>query len=132
MAETICKDVVTLVAAHPLRSISDQSRLSQRLAEAFSGEEKQMFLMNFYMYLNFHKTEDYIVKLDEIYVWLGYTRKDTLKDLLVKYFTAEKDYKNMPRLQPKRVSHGGHNKENIIMNIHTFKRFCLLANTKNL
>jgi hypothetical protein len=67
------KDVMTMVERNPLRSISDHARLSQRLADAFSGEDKQLFLVNFYMYQNHHTTNDYVVDLDEVFGWLGYS-----------------------------------------------------------
>ena len=52
--------------------------------------------------------------------------------LLEKNFVLNKDYKNLLLLQQKQddKTHGGHNKETIMLNINTFKKFCLKAGTK--
>ena len=122
--------VMSLVTKHPLSSIGDQSRLSQRLAEAFSDNDKQQFLMGFYMYQNHHKTNDYIIDLEEVYRWLGYAKKETAKDLLIKHFTLDVDYQLLLPVAKKQYVRGGHNKETFMMNIQTFKMLCLKANTK--
>jgi MSV199 domain len=121
--------VLSMVTKNPLKSVSDHARLSHRLADAFSGEDKQQFLMNFYMYQNHHTTDDYVVDLDEVFGWLGYSKKDKAKDLLQKHFTLGTDYKISFPAARERLN-GGQNREIITMNIETFKKLCLKANTK--
>ena len=90
-----------------------------------------------------------MINLDDIWEWLGFSKKYHAKYLLEKQFIIDKDYKILlPKLRqqdfmkknddeiipyPKKESkssHGGHNKETIMMNITTFKKFCLKAGTK--
>jgi hypothetical protein len=51
--------------------------------------------------LNYHKTEDYIIDLDNIWKWLGFNQKIKAKYLLEKNFTLGIDYKNSLSLQGK-------------------------------
>lgn len=52
--------------------------------------------------------------------------------LLEKQFIIDKDYIKSLLLQQKQdeKSHGGHNKEIFMLNVDTFKKFCLKAGTK--
>ena len=74
-------------------------------------------------------------------------KKDSAKRLLEKIFIIDKDYKRLLRFKAeqknstilpteaetgevKKEKRGGHNKETIMLNIETFKKFCLKAGTK--
>ena len=48
-----------------------------------------------------------------------------------KFFIVEKDFKSMLSLERKQKNEGrgGHNKETILLNINTFKLFCIKAET---
>jgi len=70
-----------------------------------------------------------VIDFDNVWKWLGFTRKDSAKKLLEKFFTLEIDYKIVFR-QPAENLLGGRPKENIMLNINTFKKFCLKAGTK--
>jgi hypothetical protein len=61
--------------------------------------------------------------------WLGFSAKQKEKDLLIRHFTKDVNYKITLNQSSERV-HGGQNKETILMNIKTFKKLCLKANTK--
>ena len=37
--------------------------------------QQQLFIASFYSYLNYHKTDDYVVDLDNIWKWLDFNRK---------------------------------------------------------
>jgi phage anti-repressor protein len=86
--------------------------------------------------------------LDDIWKWLGFSQKVNAKRLIQNQFIVDKDYKILlfrkeeqdfmtnddeivphPKKESK-LSHGGHNKETIMMNVKTFKKFCLKAGTK--
>jgi phage anti-repressor protein len=73
--------------------------------------------------------------LDKIWKWIGFSRKDNAKVVLKKNFIENIDYKISllnPQEQDKndKKTNGGKNKETIMMNINTFKKFCLKAGTK--
>ncbi len=110
--------------------------------------EQQLFLSSFYCYLKYDKINDFVIDLDDIWKWLGFSKKYHAKYLLEKHFIIDKDYKCLlPKLRqqtfminddeiihdPKeelKKMRGGHNREVIMMNIITFKKFCLKAGTK--
>ena len=111
--------------------------------------EQQLFLSSFYCYLKYDKINDYVIDLDNVWKWLGFNKKCNAKLTLEKNFVINKDYKilllnvqeqdfmtnNEDEIVPhpkkeSKLSHGGHNKETIMMNVKTFKKFCLKAGTK--
>lgn len=67
--------------------------------------------------------------MDNVWKWLGFSRKDPCKRIIEKHFTKDIDYKILLHQIVEQV-HGGHNKERLLMNIETFKSLCLLANTE--
>jgi hypothetical protein len=112
--------------------------------------EQQLFLSSFYCYLKYDKLNDYVIDLDNVWKWLGFSQKIKAKELLQKNFIIDKGYKCLLYHEVKQTfmtnndedeivphpkkelksSRGGHNKEIIMMNITTFKKFCLKAGTK--
>lgn len=91
-----------------------------------------MFLSSFYCYLKHDSKNDFVVDLDNVWKWLGFVQKVNAKRVLEKNFTINKDYKLL-LCQPAKQdgqTHGGHNKEIFMLNIDTFKKFCLKAGTK--
>jgi len=91
-----------------------------------------MFLASFYCYLNHDNKNDFVIDLDNVWQWLGFGQKVKAKVLLEKHFILNKDYTLSLSLQGKQSSNtkGGHNKEIIMLNIETFKKYCLKAGTK--
>jgi hypothetical protein len=77
------------------------------------------------LYLQYDSEKDFVIDLDNIYKWLGFTRKDNAKRLLVNHFKLDIDYKIMT--PP--IGGSGKNKETILMNVKTFKKFCMKADT---
>ena len=127
-------DIVNLIENNPITKFSGdyQSKLVEKVKNNFTNYEQQMFLSSFYCYLKYDSKNDYIIDLDNIWQWLGFSQKVNAKMLLEKQFTIEKDYKKSLLLQQKQTNQtkGGHNKEIFMLNIETFKRFCLKAGTK--
>jgi RNAse (barnase) inhibitor barstar len=73
---------------------------------------------------NFKILKQYIVDLDDIWGWLGFSRKDPAKRVLQKNFEKDVDYKIIIHQIVINVSSGRPN-EQILMNIKTFKKLCL-------
>ena len=65
------------------------------------------------------------IDLDNIWKWLGFAQKVKAKILIEKNFIINKDYKILLLLQQKQttVIQNGHNKEIIMLNDVTFKKF---------
>jgi phage anti-repressor protein len=96
--------------------------------------EQQLFITAFYCYLNYHTTNDFVIDLDDVWRWLGFSTKQKFLLLLEKNFEINKDYKRLLNSQVKKdceeKKHGGHNKELFMLNIKTFKLICIKADTK--
>lgn len=122
-------DIVTLVNNNPIKKFSKNynSKIIDKLKEKFSDNEKQLFIANFYCYLNYNTRKDFVIRLDDIWTWLGYSRIDVPKGILINNFKEGEDYviEKIPNSQ-----HGGQNKENVKLTVHCFKKLCLAAKTK--
>ena len=127
-------DIVNLIESNPITKLNGnyQSKLVEKVQQTFNNYEQQMFLASFYCYLKHDRKNDFVIDLDTVWKWLGFSQKVNAKMLLEKNFVLNKDYKNLLLLQQKQddKTHGGHNKETIMLNINTFKKFCLKAGTK--
>ena len=140
-------DIVNLIESNPITTLTGnyQSKLIEKVAQTFSSYEQQLFLSSFYCYLNHAKT-DFVIDLDNVWRWLGFSSKHKTKELLEKNFTVNKDYETQNATQTgeqkktnisleaslgvKSETRGGHNKVMIMLNIETFKKICLKAGTK--
>ena len=66
-----------------------------------------------------------------LWKWLDFCQKQRAKELLEKNFIIDKDYKCLLTLESEqKKGRGGHNIKKIVLNISTFKKFCLKAGTK--
>ena len=124
-------DIVGFIEKNPLSRLSFiyQNTLINKIKRDFNEEEQKIFVTSFYSYLNFNPLTDFIIDFDDVWKWCGYTRKDQSKRVLEKHFVVNVDYKVVFR-QPAENSKGGRPTEKISLNILTFKKFCLKADTK--
>jgi hypothetical protein len=128
-------DIVNLIENNPITKFSGdyQSKLVEKIKNHFTNYEQQLFLSSFYCYLKYDSKNDFIIDLDNVWKWLGFSQKDAGKRLIEKNFLINKDYYKIFAPQvggAKKENRGGHNKEIIMLNVETFKRFCLKAGTK--
>jgi phage anti-repressor protein len=110
----------------------------EKLSSEFSTEEQKIFLNNFRSYLNYDQDKDYVIDFEKIVPLIGFTRKSNAKRIIDKYCTENEDYKITNLLlqteqqdSKQKRSHGGHNKDVIMMTPNAFKDFCMKANTEN-
>jgi phage anti-repressor protein len=131
MKETPTLDIVKLIEQNPITKLTKtyQSKLVNKIKAKFDTPDQQLFVTSFYCYLNYSK-DDYVIDLDNIWKWMGFSQKVRAKELLVKHFCVDVDYKFALSEQRKRKNEGGFNKETIILKIETFKTLCLLAQTE--
>ena len=123
-------NIVKLIEENPNSKLSKtyQCRLINKIKDNFSTEEQKLFIASFYCYLNYKKN-DFVIDLDDIWEWLGYAYKQKGKELLEKHFILDIDYELVFTRSGKN-SNGGRPKEKFMMNIKTFKKMCLKANTE--
>lgn len=125
-------DIVRVIESTKITKLSNtyNNVLLNKIKEKFTDLEQQLFVSSFYCYLNNHQTNDFVIDLDNIWQWLGFSQKYHSKVSLEKHFKIDIDYKILHQQLREQVSHGGHNKETIMLNIKTFKLFCIKAATK--
>ena len=139
-------DIVNLIECNPITKLNGnyQSKLVEKVQKTFNNYEQQMFLASFYCYLKYDNKNDFVIDLDNVWKWLDFSSKHKSKELLNKTFVINKDYKVLltqtgeqkntifapEDSEAKKGNRGGHNKEIIMLNIETFKKFCLKAGTK--
>ena len=88
-------NIVDLITNNPITKLTEthNNNLLNKVKNTFNESEQQLFIASFYSYLNYHKTDDYIVDLDNIWQWLGFNQKFNAIRILEKNFEVEKDYK---------------------------------------
>ena len=127
-------DIVNLIEKNPITKLNGnyQSKLLEKIQNTFNNYEQQMFLASFYCYLNHDNKNDFVIDLDDVWKWLDFSSKHKSKELLNKYFVVNQNYKVLLSLpgEQKKGTRGGHNKKTIMLNVETFKKFCLKAGTK--
>jgi hypothetical protein len=135
-------NIVELIENNPIGRLSDayNNKLLIKIQEIFNGFEQQLFISSFYCYLNYDKNFDFVVDLDNVWKWLGFSTKQKAEYLLEKHFTNDSDYKKNATqfegtvLESENVSkikqNGGQNRQIIKMTIKCFKSLCLKAQTK--
>jgi hypothetical protein len=144
-------NIVELIEKNPISKLSKayNNKLINKIKENFNGFEQQLFVSSFYCYLNYDKNIDFVVDLDDIWKWLGFSTKQKSEFLLEKHFKIDVDYTNLTHqlgessltkekllnLKDKQDStknikqNGGQNKKIILLTIKCFKSLCLKAQT---
>jgi hypothetical protein len=137
-------NIVELIENHPISKLSNtyNVKLLDKIKTSFSDAEQQLFIGSFYCYLNYDTKKEFVVDLDNVWKWMGFSQKIHASVLLDKLFLVDIDYKIIAPpiggankeslLSPSREQkgRGGHNIKKIMMTIKCFKSLCLKAQTK--
>ena len=137
-------DIVALVQNNPLTKLSNDygSKIIQKIQERFSSGDQQLFVANFYCYLNYNSKTDFVINLDRIWKWLGYGRIGDCKRVLIKNFTENQDYlienyssevseeKTEPVGEAEKQETRGRKPEYITLTVNCFKKLCLKSRTE--
>ena len=125
-------NIVELIENHPISKLTRtyNVKLLDKIKANFSDAEQQLFIGSFYCYLNYDTKKDFVVDLDNVWKWMGFSQKIHASVLLDKLFLVDIDYKSFappiggataescllspPREQKGR---GGHNIKKIMMTI---------------
>lgn len=120
-----------------LQTVS-KSGIISKIINKFNTNEQRLFVANFYCYLNYNSKKDFVVNLDDVWKWIGFSQKIRAKELIVNNFKENDDYMyekpafSIKKAGPEEKNLGGSglNKENILLTVHCFKKLCLKAKTK--
>lgn len=127
-------NIVELIENNPITRLSGtyQNKLLTKIKNNFTDTEQQLFVASFYCFLKYNQRNDFVIDLDNIWKWIGFSTKQKAKNLLEKNFVINNDYKNLLNQQVSHnlFVHGGHNKEIFMLTIRTFKLFCLKSGTE--
>ena len=126
-------NIIDLIENNPITRLNAtyNNKFINKIKANFTETQQQLFIASLYSYLHHNQNTEFIIDLDDVWKWLGFTNKANAKKLLENYFTLDIDYKcllSQPGDQKK--GRGGHNKQIIMMNIKTFKLLCIKAGTK--
>lgn len=99
------------------------------LRSEFTTTEQELFVQSFGLYLR-AKPNEFVIDFDSIWTWIGLSRKNNAKRLLISRMEEDVDYKILLLGKEHPDLRGGHNKETILLSANGFKSFCLLANTE--
>jgi phage anti-repressor protein len=114
--------------------------LLKKIQQNLNMDQRDIFIKSFYCYMNYHSTNDYPINLEDVFKMIGFANKENAKRTLRNNFTMDEDYKKLlvrtdeevPNIKDgKNIGGGGLNKEDIMLNIDTFKNLCMLAKTEN-
>jgi hypothetical protein len=126
-------NIVELIENNPITTLSNtyNIKLLEKIQQEFSDFEQHLFLSTFYCYLKYDPINDFIIDLDDIWNWLGFSQKVCAKKMLLKNFVLDRNYKiHQNTINKQEQKRGGQNKEAILLNVETFKKFCLKAETR--
>lgn len=131
-------NIVDLIENHPISKLTNtyNIKLLEKIKETFTDSEQQLFISSFYCYLNYDIKKDFVVDLDNVWKWLGFSQKVRAKEVLDRHFLKNTDYQEIAFSSEKaidsrkRPEKGGHNIKKIMMTIKCFKSLCLKAQTK--
>ena len=114
-------NIVDLIENNPVTKLSTtyQNKLLTKIQTKFSETEQQLFVSSFYCFLNYDSITDFVIDLDDVWKWVGFSNKAHSKHLLEKQFVIDKDYKLLLTKPGKQSEHsrGGHNKEHYIQKV---------------
>ena len=151
-------NIVELIESNPITKLSNtyNVRLLEMIKTSFSENEQQLFITSFYCYLNYNKEKDFVVDMDNVWKWLGFSTKQHAKSVLERHFKINTDYTDGSLMRSHKRSDdvnidytdgsltrsrkrsdveiipekGGQNKQKIMLTIKCFKSLCLKAQTK--
>jgi hypothetical protein len=131
-------NIIKLIENNPISKLSSDynNKLLHKIKSTFTDFEQQLFISSFYCYLKYDKINDFVIDLDDVWKWLGFSQKIRARECLEKFFSLNYDYK-IAFSQEKAVletennvkKKGGQNIKKIFMTVKCFKSLCLKAQT---
>ena len=107
-------DFKTLVSKNNNISLNVQTKMIKELDKTFTEEESRWYIANFYIYMNYHPTNQYPINLENVLKMIGFAHKKNAKRTLENNFTKDEDYK----ITVLPSEHGQFATETIMLNIN--------------
>ena len=128
-------DTVMDTVTTTTETTSEHTELMTILRSKFTTNDQFLFVHNFHTFLTNDRNTDFVIDFDDIYHLVGFTQKCHAKRLLVAKLTENVHFRvQKPALPPGRaglqIGGAGINKEQILLTINGFKKFCLKSDTK--
>ena len=111
-------------------SLNLQTKMVDLLNDEFTEQEQQWYIANLYVYMNYHPTNDFPINLEHVFKMIGFANKGNAMKTIKSNFVLNEDYKVALFHTEKRKNEGGFNKEEIMLNVDTFKNLCMIAKTE--
>jgi hypothetical protein len=102
------------------------------LKSELGGVEQQLFVDGFRAYMQYDARKDFVVILDNVYEWLGFTRKDSAKKVVHKHLTDGVHFTtevSASRQLAECTEDTLDRTQTVVMTVHGFKQLCMVANT---
>jgi hypothetical protein len=121
---------IQFVENNPILNVNDENKtkIIKKIQDKFVGFECNVFLTNLYCCLNHNNNTEYIIDLDNLWKWLGYSNKASAVKTLEKHFIQKYDY-IIECVSTSDKKHGGQNIIKYMLNADTFKLFCIKSTT---
>ena len=100
--------------------LKNNSSIINKLKLTFDDKNKQFFNSHLCLHINYENNEDFIIKLDQVWKWIGFSRVEQSKTLLFKNFIENTDY--IQEIREDKIS--------VLITIKCFKQLCLLAKSQ--
>lgn len=102
--------------------------LTIELMQTLDCDDKELFVKHFHLYLIYGTDPTkFVVDLDDVWQWLGFSRYDVAKRVLLKNFVEKEDYEVFhPKVENPL---GGRPKDYIRLNVESFKSLCIMSET---
>ena len=86
---------VALVETNPIVRLGQtyNNKFVNKIKETFTEAQQQLFVASLYCFLNHHPINDYVIDLDNIWKWLGFSQKVHAKTCLEKHYHNDNDFK---------------------------------------
>ena len=123
-------NMMSIITNNPISKLNDScgSKIFERIQSIFNEEEQNMYIANMYYYLTCNDT-DFVVEFSNIWEWLGYSRIDNCKKVLVNNFIQNVDYIIKLPTVNEINNNESRKKECILLTVECFKRLCLKSRT---
>ena len=74
-------NIIQLIEKNSITRLSKdyENRFLTKIKENFNENQQQLFVASFYCFLNYDSKKDFIIDFDNVWKWLGFTRKDNSK-----------------------------------------------------
>jgi phage anti-repressor protein len=113
--------------------ITIESKMITIINQEFTEDEQRWYVANLYMYMNYHPTKDFPINLEHVYKMIGFANKGNAMKTIKSNFVVDEDYKSLlfrtEKQNENAENRGGHNKEDIMLNVDTFKNLCMIVKT---